>query len=132
MSVRKDGTKVKTATSADRLNELFDRDSRNDSAIADYLHVSKQAVCAWRNGTRSPKKSMMLAIADMYNVDIGWLMGFDEGSEENAAQYKELHTIEARKIARAVDKLTPTQRKQALNVIKAMFPQHQELFEEEK
>ena len=45
---------MKTATSTERLNELFDRDSRNDSAIADALGVSKQAICLWRNGQRSP------------------------------------------------------------------------------
>ena len=120
---------MKTATSTERLNKLFDADPRNDSAIADALHVSKQAICLWRNGSRSPKKSMIIKLADMYNVDVAWLMGYDEPSE-NQAQYNELHTAEARILARGIDKLPPKQREQALNVFKAMFAQHPELFED--
>ena len=121
---------MKTATNTERLNELFDKDPRNDSASADALHVSKQAVCAWRNGTRSPKKSMIIQIANMYNVDIGWLMGFDDQPEGDSVQYNELHTGEARILAKGIDKLPPKQREQALAVVKAMFAQHPELFEE--
>lgn len=129
MKARKERTAVKTATNTERLNELFDKDPRNDSAIADALHVSKQAVCAWRNGTRSPKKSMIIQIANMYNVDIGWLMGYDDDPADEPV-YKELHTVEARILARGIDKLPPKQREQALAVVKAMFAQHPELFEE--
>ena len=120
---------MKNATNTERLNELFDKDPRNDSAIASDLHVSKQAICAWRAGTRSPKKSMLLQLAEMYNVDIGWLMGYDEPNDK-PVQYNELHTAEAKILARGIDKLPPKQREQALNVVKAMFAQHPELFEE--
>lgn len=120
---------MKNATNTERLNELFDKDPRNDSAIADALHVSKQAICAWRAGTRSPKKSMLIQLAGMYNVDIGWLMGYDDPAD-TPTQYNELHTVEARILARGIDKLPPKQREQALNVVKAMFAQHPELFEE--
>ena len=119
---------MKTATSTERLNELFDRDSRNDSAIADALGVSKQAICLWRNGQRSPKKSMMMKIADIYNVDIGWLMGFDDPPDD-PTQINELHTMEAKILARGIDKLPKAQREQALSMFKLMFaPQYAELF----
>ena len=119
---------MKTATSTERLNELFDRDSRNDSAIADALGVSKQAICLWRNGQRSPKKSMMMKIADIYNVDIGWLMGFDDPPDD-PTQINELHTTEAKILARGIDKLPKAQREQALSMFKLMFaPQYAELF----
>lgn len=68
---------MKVATSQERLNELFDSDSRNDSAIADELGVSKQAISAWRSGSRSPKKPMLVKICELYHVSIEWLMGFD-------------------------------------------------------
>lgn len=68
---------MKIATNQERLNQLFDSDSRNDTAIADALGVSKQTVSMWRHGTRSPKKSMLIQIAKLYNVSIEWLMGFD-------------------------------------------------------
>ena len=121
---------MKTATTTERLNELFDKDPRSDSAIADALGVSKQAISLWRNGTRSPKKSKLLELSEMYNVDIAWLLGYDDESEEDRIQYDELHTVEAKILAKGIDKLPPKQREQALNVVKAMFAQHPELFEE--
>ena len=74
---------MKVATNQERLNELFDADPRSDTAIAADLGVSKQAISMWRNGTRSPKKSVLVQISKAYNVSIEWLMGFDV--EKNAS-----------------------------------------------
>ena len=68
---------MKVATNQERLNELFDSDSRNDSSIAAELGVSKQTISAWRSGFRSPKKTMLDKISDLYHVSIEWLMGYD-------------------------------------------------------
>ncbi len=68
---------MKVATNQERLNELFDADPRNDTAIAADLGVSKQAISMWRSGARSPKKSVLIQISNAYNVSIEWLMGFD-------------------------------------------------------
>ena len=62
----------------ERLNQLFDSDPRTDTAISDALGVSKQTVSYWRQGSRSPKRRMILQIAEMYHVSPMWLMGFDE------------------------------------------------------
>ena len=68
---------MKIATSQERICELLDADSRSLTAIAKDLGVSKQAVSAWKTGVRSPKKSVMVKIAETYHVSIEWLMGFD-------------------------------------------------------
>lgn len=68
---------MKVATNQERLTELFDNDPRSDTAIAKDLKVSKQALSAWKKGIRSPKKSVLIQIAEKYNVSIEWLMGFD-------------------------------------------------------
>ena len=73
----KGDTYMKIATSTERLNELFDSDPRNDTAIAKALGVSKQSVSSWRSGVRSPKKPMLIKISETFNVSIEWLMGFD-------------------------------------------------------
>ena len=78
------------ASIQDRLNELFDSDSRNDTAIAALLGVSKQAISAWRSGTRSPKKSVLIKISELYNVSIEWLMGFDVDKDGISARMNEL------------------------------------------
>lgn len=68
---------MKIATSYERINELLDSDPRSLTAIADDLGVSKQAVSAWKTGVRSPKKSVLIKIAETYHVSVEWLMGFD-------------------------------------------------------
>ena len=68
---------AKVATNQERLNELFNADPRSDGAIADSLGVSKQTISAWRNGTRSPKRTMVKTIAEKYNVSEEWLYGWD-------------------------------------------------------
>jgi len=74
---------MKVATNQERLNELFDADPRTDSAIAADLGVSKQTISAWRSGIRSPKKTMLIQIAETYKVNISWLMGWDDEGKED-------------------------------------------------
>lgn len=73
-----------------RLNKLFDSDPRTDTAISDALGVSKQTVSYWRQGLRSPKRSMVVKIADMYNVSVAWLMGLDSDGADNAKTYNSM------------------------------------------
>ena len=68
--------------SVERLNEVFNSDPRSDSMIAESFHVSKQTISAWRNGSRSPKKSKLQEIADFYHKDILWFFGYDIPEEE--------------------------------------------------
>ena len=56
-----------------RLNHLFDTDPRTDSAIADALGVSKQAVSGWRQGVRTPRDNMIDVIAKEFGVSALWL-----------------------------------------------------------
>lgn len=69
------GEKIKSCQ--ERLIELFDSLPYSDVSIADQLSVSKQAISAWRSGTRSPKKPTLEAICNHFGVDIAWLMGYD-------------------------------------------------------
>lgn len=81
----------------ERLNSLFDSDPRTDTAIGDALGVSKQTISYWRQGERSPKKTMVLEIARMYHVSPVWLMGFDD--EMAVPLYRMISVEEERLIA---------------------------------
>jgi transcriptional regulator with XRE-family HTH domain len=116
---------MKISTSQERLNELFSSDPRSDSAIATELGVSKQALSSWRKGIRSPKKSVLIAIADMYHVGIDWLMGFDVPKEKETTVIPiEVKTEEARFVSMAMDKMPPEYREKAVNVLKAMYGEY--------
>ena len=134
-------TNKKISTFKDRFSELCDKSPMNDTAIADALNVSRQTVCSWKSGARSPKKPTVISIANYFNVDTAWLMGFDVSPEPsthslvNNAVYAGMvmaqpQTEEARILSRGIDRLSPEERAQALAVVKAMFAQHPEIFKD--
>ena len=94
---------MKISSSEERLNELFSADPRSDSAIAAELDVSKQALSAWRKGIRSPKKTVLLKIAQIYNVSIDWLMGFDVPKIDEEQIGYQPETTEAKILANGID-----------------------------
>ena len=120
---------MKVLSNQERLNQLFDSDSRSDTAIADSLNVSKQTISSWRNGSRSPKKTTLMKIAEMYNVDIAWLMGYEDEEQSGNIQPK---NDDVRLILRGLNKLSPEQIEQSKAMFKVMFaPQYNELFTKE-
>ena len=77
-------TGEKVSTFRDRFCELANATGKTTVEVAKDLHVSNQTVSAWRIGVRSPKEPTIIAIADHFNVNVPWLMGFDvEKEKEN-------------------------------------------------
>lgn len=121
---------MKVATNQERLNELFDADPRNDTAIADALGISKQALSAWRNGTRSPSKKMLFKIAETFGVSIEWLMGYDYSKQKRSLDDPLFYYGEkiSKKDDEALDRLldviveySKTNRRIAKNIILALM-----------
>lgn len=72
-----------TSTFTERLNILLNKSSKSDSAVADDLGVSRQAISMWRSGERSPKKSTIINIANYFGIDVAWLMGYEANCEKS-------------------------------------------------
>lgn len=68
---------MKTTNSANRLLELLrlTGDSQNDMSIK--TKIPKSTISRYVNGSREPKQDKLSIIADAYNVNPVWLMGFD-------------------------------------------------------
>ena len=125
----------KINTFQERFAELCESNPANDTALANALHVSKQTISAWRNGTRSPRQPLVIDIANHFRVSVSWLMGFDvkkeltphemvdEGFKNLAALYDTEIPItnEARIISGGIDKMPPDRREQALRVLQTIF-----------
>ena len=97
--------------------------------MARKLGTTKQALSYYERGMRTPKVTVAAKFAEKLNVPLETLIGID-AIEVEPIQNNEPKTQEAKILAKGIDKLPPKQREQALNVIKAMFAQHPELFEE--
>lgn len=131
-------TGKKVSTFQERFTELCDSSPMNDAAIADALHVSRQTVCSWKSGTRSPKLPTVQAIANHFCIDVAWLMGFDvkrDISREEAFENeytraeKEMRgdqpkNDEIRFLIRGLNKMTPEQIEQATSMMRIMFAKY--------
>ena len=74
-------TGLKVSTFRERFSELFDESGKTVVELAKELHVSYQAISAWKTGTRSPKEPTVIAIAKYFKVRVEWHMGFDVEKE---------------------------------------------------
>ena len=61
----------------ERFTDLCNESPMNDTEIAKKIGVSKQTVSAWKIGDRSPKQPTIETIANVFHVNIDWLLGFD-------------------------------------------------------
>ena len=131
-------TNKKISTFQERFAELCESNPANDTALANELNVSKQTISAWKNGSRSPRRPIILSIADYFRVSVEWLMGYDVKKEltphemiqeglKNLSAYYGVDvpmTEEAKIISAGIDKMEPERREQALKVLQTIFAEY--------
>lgn len=61
----------------ERFSELCESNPYSDTELSRRLMVSKQAISAWKSGHRSPKTNTIIALAQHFDVDFKWLMGYN-------------------------------------------------------
>ena len=131
---------AKIATFRERFNELLESTPKSRSTIAEEFGVAKQTISAWATGQSSPRTPVVSSLAEYFDVNLDWLVGYDvpkrsmktfpqlfSGGEPPDAPV----THEARILAKGIDKLSPEQREQALAVVRAMFAMHEDYFKDE-
>ena len=100
--------------------------------LAKRTNLPKSALYRYLNGdTEKIPIDRFQAICEELHVDAAVLLGWKDPPANNTSDVKP-QTIEAKIIADGVDQLPPDQREQALNVLRAVFSQHPELFKEER
>lgn len=60
-----------------RLNQLRTTRKVTQKELADYLHVSQNAVFNWENGKREPSIDVIEKIADYFGVSYSSMMGWE-------------------------------------------------------
>ena len=105
-----------------RLKEIREAKGISQKQAALGLNLSPTVYNRYENGSREPSNALLPVFADFFGVTVDELLG--RTVETTAPQ-----TVEARIISGGVDKLPKEQREQILNVVRAMFTNHPELFE---
>ena len=85
--------------------------------LAARVGTSKQMVCKYEKGQRSPKVAMANAFAEALETTLDELLEVEKVEEEIVIP----QTEEARFVSVAMDKMPKEERKKAVNVLKAMY-----------
>lgn len=113
----------------DRIRDFRQRLGLTLDDVAKHLGVGRQAIYKYEQGTVTniPLENLE-KMAALFGTTPGFLAGWDEDPPDDPAP-SQPRTPEARIIAKGIDQLSPEQREQALNVIRAMFAIHADYFE---
>lgn len=68
---------MKTVTSNMRIKELIDRLEISQTEFCRIAGINKSALSNYLNGDRLPRQDQISKIADAFNVNPAWLMGYD-------------------------------------------------------
>lgn len=78
-------------TFANRLKKIMDINNIKAIELSEKTGISKSQISHWMNGTYKAKQDSLTVLAEFFNVDEVWLMGFDVPmrSESNRLSEKE-------------------------------------------
>ena len=109
-----------------RIAEIRRERGLNQDELAELATLSRISIARYETGKIEPGAKALGRIADALEVSADHLLGRTT-EQKTASLFPQ--TIEARIIARAIDRMPKEQREKALNVIHAMFSNHPEYFE---
>lgn len=111
------------------IRELRKKKGLQQKELALSIGVAQPTVSEWEANKKDPSGDRLKKLADFFEVDELVILGkgvVDLTEETNRPP----QTIEARIVSGGMDKMTKEQREQVLAVLRAMFSNHPELFEE--
>lgn len=95
--------------------------------LARAIGQSPSSITMYETGRREPDIETLEALADVFNVPLSTII-----PDKSSGFPQDLPvTQEARILAKGIDKFPKAQREQALNIIKAVFTQYADYFNEE-
>lgn len=121
------------------IRELRKRRGVQQKELSIAIGVSQPTVSDWEKNKNDPSGENLKKLAEFFGVDELVVMGkgvIDLTQDASSHDFLTKNvdnfpkTLEARIISGGVDKMTKAQREQVLAVVKAMFANHPELFEE--
>ena len=71
-----------------RLKEIRQIKGLKASEVAEKLSITKNSLSEWESGKRIPPCERIIQLADFYNVSVDYLLGRDEGFENNTESLK--------------------------------------------
>lgn len=108
------------------VKELRRKKGIQQKQLAIEIGVSCPTVSEWETGKKDPRGDNLKKLASFFNVDELVVLG------KGTTNINVPQSVEARIVSGGMDRMNQSQREQVLAVVKAMFAQHPELFEEDE
>ncbi len=108
---------MKTSNSQKRLREMMSILEITQTDIVNTTGVLKSSLSNWVNGNREPRQDQISMLADPYNINPAWLMGYDVpmfNDNKPAAPTPDYVDIKRDEILRNYDKLSDEGREELL------------------
>lgn len=111
--------------------------------LADLCNISQSALSGYETGKYEPDNTTLRRLADIFHVSIDEILGYGGAApqaaqlerqsildNENSDSIRVPRTTEARILSAGVDKMPARDRERVLNMVKLMFDQYEEYFNE--
>lgn len=113
------------------VKELRRKAGIQQKELAIEIGVSRPIVSEWESGKKDPSGERLKRLAQYFNVDELMILG--KGIVDLSQEPPDEPTApEIRIVSGVMERMTQEQREQVVGVIKAMFANHPELFDEKK
>ena len=108
---------------SDALKSIRERNGWTLDEMAKRLNTTKQALSRYERGERTPKITVAAKFAEILDVPLESLIGYEYHEEDpgdvNQGQPK---TVEARSLAKGIDRMPKAQREAILNMMMGLYP----------
>ena len=118
-------------TVGEKIHDLRIKHNMTMDDLARELGVQRSAINKYEKGiVVNLKRSTISALCRVFGVSSSYFL--DDSTPTPLTDTSAPQTLEARIVSGGMDKLPQEQREQILNVVRAMFTQHPELFNDEE
>ena len=111
------------------VKELRKKAGIQQKELAISIGVSRPTVSEWESNKKDPSGERLKKLAEFFDVDELMILGKGVVDMTQEKPYQPI-TDEARILVKGIDRLPQAEREQALNVVRAMFAQYSDYFEE--
>ena len=106
----------------DNLNYYLQIQDKKQKDLADYVGAKTTTVSGWTRGISYPRADSMERIAMFFGVPTSQLVGERTEQAERNQDYEPPQTVEARSLAKGIDKMPKEQREAILNMMMGLYP----------
>lgn len=76
-----------------KLQELRKKNNLSQAEVAEYLHVSRQAISQWENGKASPDIENIKKMCKLYGVSVGDILGLEQEEKPKKNLEEDIYAI---------------------------------------